>query len=39
MDKDKCWDQIDIIIEVLDQGFRYLQMEEVQATAIERFNG
>jgi len=39
MDKDKCWEQIDVIIEVLDTGFRYLATEEIQETVFERFNG
>lgn len=39
MDKDKCWEQIDVIIEVLDTGFRYLATDEIQETVFERFNG
>lgn len=39
MDKNKCWEQIDVIIEVLDTGFRYLATDEIQETVFERFNG
>jgi len=39
MDKEKCWEQIDVIIEVLDTGFRYLAADEIQETVFERFNG
>ena len=29
MDPEKCWGQIDNIIGVLDQGFKYLVTEEI----------
>lgn len=38
MDSRKCWETIEKIILVLDEGFRFLSTEDVQASALEIHN-